>query len=256
MGGNQLDAYDPDTGKQLWYLPGLVGGRTVTGPTSADGLVFATRGMKKPMVAVKPEGAGELPEKDIVWQATQNTPDASSPVTWKGLLFWITDNGFAVCRDVKTGDVKWKERHSRRFQGVAGGRRRPHLLPQSGGSVYGCGRVRLSSRSWPSTTSTVIQTLRRRWPMVAFISAPARRFIALGRSKRTHPLPAASASERLVNALACASRLVFPLLRCGVMVIVSAGKQLVMLISPGRDIRHQIKNLLRGQPVQQSLRHQ
>ena len=54
MGGNQLDAYDPDTGRQLWYLPGLVGGRTVTGPTVADGLVFATRGMKKPMVAVGP----------------------------------------------------------------------------------------------------------------------------------------------------------------------------------------------------------
>ena len=42
MGGNQLDAYDPDTGKQLWYLTGLVGGRTVTGPTTADGLVFAS----------------------------------------------------------------------------------------------------------------------------------------------------------------------------------------------------------------------
>ena len=72
--------------------------------------------MKKPMVAVKPDGAGELPEKDIVWQATQNTPDASSPVAWKGLLFWITDNGFAVCRDVKKGDVKWKERISGDFK--------------------------------------------------------------------------------------------------------------------------------------------
>jgi outer membrane protein assembly factor BamB len=109
MGGNQLDAYDPDTGKQLWYLPGLVGGRTVTGPTLADGLVFATRGMKKPLVAVRPEGSGELPEKDIVWQATQNTPDASSPVAWKGLLFWTTDNGFAFCCDAKTGEVKWNE---------------------------------------------------------------------------------------------------------------------------------------------------
>jgi outer membrane protein assembly factor BamB len=110
MGGNQLDAYDPESGKQLWYLPGLVGGRTVTGPTLADGLVFATRGMKKPMVAVRPDAAGELPEKDVVWQATQDTPDASTPVAWKGLLFWITDNGFAVCRDIKTGEVKWKER--------------------------------------------------------------------------------------------------------------------------------------------------
>ena len=46
MGGNQLDAYDPATGKQLWFLPDLVGGRTVTGPTAAGGLIFATRGMK------------------------------------------------------------------------------------------------------------------------------------------------------------------------------------------------------------------
>ena len=33
MGGNQLDAYDPRTGRQLWFLSGLVGGRTVTSPT-------------------------------------------------------------------------------------------------------------------------------------------------------------------------------------------------------------------------------
>ena len=26
MGGNHLDAYDPATGKRLWYLPDLVGG--------------------------------------------------------------------------------------------------------------------------------------------------------------------------------------------------------------------------------------
>ena len=63
MGGNQLDAYDPDNGRQLWYLPGLVGGRTVGGPTVGDGLVFATRGKKGPMVAVKPEGEGELPRQ-------------------------------------------------------------------------------------------------------------------------------------------------------------------------------------------------
>ena len=109
MGGNQLDGYDPDTGKQLWFLQGLVGGRTVTGPPLSDGLVFATRGMKKPLIAVKPEGKGELPEKAIVWQTDKDTPDASSPVAWKGLLFLITDNAYAQCYDAKTGDQKWKE---------------------------------------------------------------------------------------------------------------------------------------------------
>jgi outer membrane protein assembly factor BamB len=110
MGGNQLDAYDPATGKQLWYLPGLTGGRTVGGPTVADGLVYATQGKRGPLLAVKPEGDGELPEKAVVWKLTKNTPDTCCPVVWKGLLFWLADEGFLHCVDTKTGEEKWLER--------------------------------------------------------------------------------------------------------------------------------------------------
>ncbi|MGH7199809.1 MAG: PQQ-binding-like beta-propeller repeat protein, partial [Planctomycetaceae bacterium] len=56
MGGNQLDAYDPETGERLWRLPGLVGGRTITGPTLADGTVFTTVGMRGPLHAIKLDG--------------------------------------------------------------------------------------------------------------------------------------------------------------------------------------------------------
>ena len=110
MGGNQLDAYDPDSGRQLWYLPGLVGGRTVGGPTVGDDLVFATRGKKGPLLAVRPVGESELPEKAVLWTATKDTPDSCSPVYWKGLLFCLVDAGFAYCYDARTGDLKWKER--------------------------------------------------------------------------------------------------------------------------------------------------
>ena len=110
MGGNQLDAYDPDGGRQLWFLPGLVGGRTVGGPTAGGGLVFATRGKKGPLLAVKPEGEGELTDKAIAWTETKDTPDSSSPVYCNGLLFYIVDAGFAYCYDAKSGEQKWKER--------------------------------------------------------------------------------------------------------------------------------------------------
>ncbi len=52
MGGNQLDAYDPRTGQQLWFLPGLAGGRTVTSPTVLDNTILATRGKRGPLFAV------------------------------------------------------------------------------------------------------------------------------------------------------------------------------------------------------------
>jgi outer membrane protein assembly factor BamB len=110
MGGNQLDAYDPATGRQLWYLPGLVGGRTVGGPTAADGLVYATQGKRGPLLAVRPDGDGELPDKAVVWKATKNTPDTCCPVVCKGLLFRLADDGFAHCQDAKTGEEKWLER--------------------------------------------------------------------------------------------------------------------------------------------------
>ena len=49
VGGLMLDAYDPATGKQQWYLPDLVGGRTITGPVAAHGMIFATQGMRQPL---------------------------------------------------------------------------------------------------------------------------------------------------------------------------------------------------------------
>jgi outer membrane protein assembly factor BamB len=110
MGGRQLDAYDPATGKQLWYLPGLTGNRTITGPTLADGMVFATCGMREDLVAVKLGGTGELPKSAIAWRTKESTPDSPSPVVWKGLLFVVADDGIARCLDAKTGEQKWKER--------------------------------------------------------------------------------------------------------------------------------------------------
>jgi outer membrane protein assembly factor BamB len=110
MGGRQLDAYDPASGRQLWYLPIPIGNRTITGPTLAGGMVYATCGMRKDLVAVKLGGSGLLPESAIAWRTTENTPDSPCPVVWNGLLFVISDSGFVQCRDAKTGEVKWRER--------------------------------------------------------------------------------------------------------------------------------------------------
>jgi outer membrane protein assembly factor BamB len=110
MGGNQLDAYDPATGKQLWYLPGLSGNRTITGPTVAGGMVYATCGQRHDLVAVKPGGSGELPPSAVVWRTKDSTPDSPCPVVTQGLLFVVSDNGIAQCLDAGTGEAKWKER--------------------------------------------------------------------------------------------------------------------------------------------------
>jgi outer membrane protein assembly factor BamB len=130
MGANQLDAYDPATGGQIWFLPGLPGGRTVTGPTVANEMVFATRGLRGPLIAVKPPSSphalresafggsrSEMPTmgremnfRDIVWSYSEGTPDSASPLVWNDLLFTVTDDGIARCFDAASGNLKWKER--------------------------------------------------------------------------------------------------------------------------------------------------
>ena len=110
IGGLMLDAYEPAGGKQLWSLPGLTGNRTITGLVAAEGMIYATQGMRQPLLAVRPRGDGERPREDIVWQFTQGTPDAPTPVVWGQSLFMVTNDGIARCLDTLTGRVLWKER--------------------------------------------------------------------------------------------------------------------------------------------------
>ena len=108
MGGQMLDAYDPASGRRLWYLPGLIGGRTISGPVVAQGMIFATLGTQHALVAVKPTGAGKRPQSDVAWKLAQGTPDSSTPVAWGDSLFLVTNNGVARCLDLGTGRLLWK----------------------------------------------------------------------------------------------------------------------------------------------------
>ena len=116
MGANQLDGYDPATGKQLWYLPGLTGGRTVPSPTAAGGLLYAVRGLRGALICVEVGGKRQLSADRIVWQHRQTTPDTCSPVVYRGLLFTVSDEGIAQCLDARTGEVQWRKRLKGPFQ--------------------------------------------------------------------------------------------------------------------------------------------
>jgi len=116
MGGNQLDAYDPATGKQLWYLPGLQGGRTVTGPTAGLDMIFTVRGMRGPLLAVPLGKSGELTFRDVAWTHEEGTPDTCCPVLWESLLFTVTDDGISRCFDAHSGKLHWRQRLPGRYK--------------------------------------------------------------------------------------------------------------------------------------------
>ncbi|MCC6125047.1 MAG: PQQ-like beta-propeller repeat protein [Pirellulales bacterium] len=110
LGGLMLDAYEPASGKQLWSLPDLMGNRTISGLVAAHGMIYATQGMHKPLLAVKPGGEGKRPRKDIVWQLRDGTPDSPTPVVSGDMLYLVTNDGIARCLDALSGRLYWKER--------------------------------------------------------------------------------------------------------------------------------------------------
>jgi outer membrane protein assembly factor BamB len=110
LGGRVLDAYEPSSGKRFWELPDLVGSRTITGATIAHGMIYATQGMREPLLAVRPGGDGKRTSEDVVWKCTQATPDSITPVVWQQWLFMVSNEGIAQCLDAKTGRVQWKKR--------------------------------------------------------------------------------------------------------------------------------------------------
>ncbi|MEX0643658.1 MAG: PQQ-binding-like beta-propeller repeat protein [Pirellulales bacterium] len=111
MGANQVDAFDPADGKQRWALPGLIGGRTVTGPTLGAERLFVTRGMRGPLLAYRLDGSGKPSRRPVdSWEYRTGTPDSCSPVVWDRLLFMVTDDGVARCLDADAGSLKWQSR--------------------------------------------------------------------------------------------------------------------------------------------------
>ncbi len=118
MGGTVLDAYDPTKGTRLWELPGLSGGRLITGPTIADGFVYVTQGMRGPLQAVKLDGHGRLdPASAVAWKYTDSTPDTCCTVVVSDSLYMVADSGVASCLDARTGKREWRNRlASRNFK--------------------------------------------------------------------------------------------------------------------------------------------
>ncbi len=102
-------AYDPMTGDQAWiaYHEGMnVSARPLI---TSNGLVILTNGMGK-MIAIKPDGKGDISQTHVAWQATKAIPRKSTPIIVDGQMYQNEDKGIVSCIDPTTGELTWRER--------------------------------------------------------------------------------------------------------------------------------------------------
>ena len=106
----RIDAYDPSSGKHLWYT-GEPNRFPIPVPSSENGVLYASRGYRSgPFMAIRLGGRGDITSTHVQWLVPTGAPYVSSIVLYQGLIYMANDAGVASCFDSKTGGKVWQAR--------------------------------------------------------------------------------------------------------------------------------------------------
>ena len=111
LGGKAIYGYDPMTGKERWRVEERRSHSASTRPVAGLGMVFYPTGWESTqLLAIRPDGAGDVTATHVVWRLTRGVPNKPSILFVDGLIYMINDTGIASCVDAKTGTLVWQSR--------------------------------------------------------------------------------------------------------------------------------------------------
>ncbi len=109
-GASRVISYDPRTGGIVWQVD-YDGFSNVPRPVWGDGLLFICTGFMKPrLLAIRPDGQGNVTDTHVAWSYTAAVPNNPSPLWVDGRLYLVSDAGVATCLDGETGKSLWRKR--------------------------------------------------------------------------------------------------------------------------------------------------
>ncbi len=127
-------AYAATDGTELWRVECL-NGEITPSPAFGGGLLFVPSPSEK-LLAIRPNGQGDVTKTHVVWTSEDNVPDVTSPLSNGELVFMITTSGMLTCLDAKDGKKQWDHDYEMEFHAspsLAGGRL--YLFSQKGTAV-------------------------------------------------------------------------------------------------------------------------
>ncbi len=161
---NQVLSVSPETGKEFWRAEGV---HRYVCPSVVyhDDMVFVLGGGSTSL-AVRAGGNGDVTKSHGLWRLNKGS-NVSSPVYYRGHLYWTRDGGTVCCQNAETGKMVYEER----FRPSAGASGRRRCWPTANCITSRSTTGRLSSPPSRSTscshttslkTTTAAPTPRRR----------------------------------------------------------------------------------------------
>ena len=109
-GSNIVQSLSPEDGKVLWFVR-YDGYSVVPRPIYSGGTLFVCTGFNTPkLLAIDPEGKGDVTDTHVKWTYGTSVPATPSIVCVKDQIVMASDKGIASGVDMQTGKEIWRKR--------------------------------------------------------------------------------------------------------------------------------------------------
>jgi outer membrane protein assembly factor BamB len=110
-GAFRATAYEPATGREIWRVTYGDGFSNVPRPVFSEGLVLIATGFQQPsLLAIRPDGSGDVTTTHVAWRLARGVPLTPSPIAVDSEVYLVSDGGIASCVDIATGATLWQQR--------------------------------------------------------------------------------------------------------------------------------------------------
>jgi outer membrane protein assembly factor BamB len=146
-GAYRTTAYNPVNGDAIWSVSYDDGFSNVPRPVFGKGLVFIATGFNDPtIIAVRPDGTGDVTRSHLAWTLTRGAPFTPSPLLVGDDLYVVNDNGILTLVDAVSGKIVWQQRLGGNY---------------SASPVFAAGRIYFQSEEGVTTVIAPGRTFRK-----------------------------------------------------------------------------------------------
>jgi outer membrane protein assembly factor BamB len=106
----RVQAYNPDTGAELWSCGGSTY-EVIPTPVVGYGMVFCSSGRAGPTLAIRPGGKGDVTRSHLAWASQRGSPFVPSPILYGEHLYMVNDmQSIVTSFEATSGKLMWQNR--------------------------------------------------------------------------------------------------------------------------------------------------